>query len=112
LRICRLEDRLGDAPYLRDERVVAANPTGAPEYHMRAVLRREFHADSPAVRLVIEDPLGGKVEYWDSHHVELMIELLRQALPALRHTEQQIEREWQAWLDRVVAVRTGEDAAS
>jgi hypothetical protein len=91
---------MGDAPYLRDERVVATLPRRAPEYDMRAVLRREFHADSPAVRLLVEGPLGGTVAYWDATHVELAIELLQRALPALRSAEEQLEGDWQAWLER------------
>ncbi|MGH0031081.1 MAG: hypothetical protein ACQGVC_14900 [Myxococcota bacterium] len=94
---------MGDAPYLRDERVVAASPTpreGAPEYRMRAVLRREFHADAPSVRLVVEGPFAEAVEYWDAHQVELLIALLQRALPALREAEARIEDEWQRWRDR------------
>ena len=93
---------MGDAPYLRDERVVASSPgtqADAPEYHMRAVLRREFHSDSPSIRLVIEGPFAEATEYWDSHQVELVIELLQRSLPRLREAEQGLEGEWKVWRD-------------
>jgi len=89
---------VGEAPYLRDERVVAESPdAAAPEYHMRAVLRREFHVDSPSVRLVVEGTIESGTEYWDSHHVALVIDLLERALPELRRTEGALEEEWAAW---------------
>lgn len=93
---------MGEAPYLRDDRIVAESPaTAAPEYHLRAVLRREFHFDSPAVRLVIEGPLALQTEYWDSHHVGLVIELLQRALPLLQRTEGGVEEEWTQWRQRI-----------
>ena len=86
---------------MRDERVVATSPgNAAPEYRVRAVLRREVHADSPAVRLVLEGPLAGETEYWDSHHVELAIDLLERALPVLQDAERRLDAEWQAWRER------------
>jgi hypothetical protein len=89
---------VGDAPYRRDDRIVATSPDAiAPEYRMRAVVRREFHADSPAVRLVIEGPLTADTEYWDSHHAELAVDLIRRALPELRQAEQALEVEWREW---------------
>lgn len=92
---------MGEAPYLREERVVATSPpSDAPEYRMRAVVRREFHADSPSVRLVIEGPLTVETEYWDSHHVRLAVELLLRALPELEQAEASVEAEWQVWRSR------------
>ena len=97
---------MGKAPYRRDERVVAASPdASAPEYRMRAIVCREFHADSPAVRLVVDGPMGSETAYWDSKHVELVIALLGEALPELRSVEAAIESEWDDWLGRAVGSR-------
>lgn len=95
---------MSDAPYLRDDRIVATTrPAGAPEYRMHAVVRREFHADSSAVKLVVEGPLTVETEYWDSHQVALAIELLRHALPALQRSEDHLESEWREWRGRTRA---------
>ncbi len=89
---------MGQAPRLIEERVVASTPSSlAPEYQMRAIVRREFHQDSPAVRLLVEGPFHEETTYWDSHQVELVVALLQQALPALERTERRVEGEWRRW---------------
>jgi hypothetical protein len=102
------EEPVADAPCLWEERVVAASPSGPPEYQLRAVLRRQFDADSPALWLRVEGPFSGKAEYWDSRHVELMLELLRRALPVLRSAEERVDADWRDWLEGIEAPRGSE----
>ena len=68
---------------------------------MAVVQRREFTTEFATALVRIELPFGETVELSERRQLEVLIELLQRALPAVCRTEDRLESDWQRWRTRI-----------
>ncbi len=93
--------------------VASSRRERAPEHRFDLVFRREFDRDLAVVKLVVQGPVGQRLELTDSRQLEILVGLAQQVLPGLREAEQGIDAEWQTWRDALASplrtsIREGE----
>ncbi len=90
----------------RIEDAVVATSEGerAPEHRFQLTIRREFDRDLAITKLIVRGSPGQYLELTDARQLEILVALSQQALPRLRHAEQEIDREWRVWRDALASV--------
>ena len=84
---------------IEDAVVATSESERSPEHRFQLTLRREFDRELAVTKLLVHGPQGQCLELTDTRQLEILVALSLQALPRLRHAEQDIDREWQEWRD-------------
>ena len=80
-----------------DTVVASSRDAAAPEHRFELVIRKEFDRELPTVKLMVQGPSGPGFELTDPRQLEILVGLIRRALPHFRNAEQQLHAEWQEW---------------
>ena len=82
---------------LEDTVVATSTNERAPEHRMSLVLRRDFTRDQATTTVTLELPFGVRVELSESQQLEVLQQLLQQAIPAVREAETRLGTHWRRW---------------
>ncbi len=84
---------------VEDAVVASSEAERAPEHRFELVLSREFDRDLAVMKLVVSGPLGQRLELTDTRQLEILVSLLKQALPSLGQAETELATDWRVWRD-------------
>jgi len=82
---------------LEDTVVATSTAERAPEYKMSLVLRRDFTRDQATTTVQLQLPFGETVVLSESQQLEVLQQLLAQAIPTVRDAETRLGARWRRW---------------